>query len=69
MPEYICQACGIQLFHENEVTLKVEIAIHKKFCRKAPGEIHSYMHRDPEHMQPFDAERESDSKGLPILKK
>jgi hypothetical protein len=57
------------MFHENETTLKVENAIHKKFCRKKPGETHSYMHRDVEHQGPFDAERESDAQGNPVLKK
>ena len=69
MPEEICKDCGIRLFHENEDTLKIQAAIHKKFCRKKEGETHSYMHRDPEHMETFDAERENDSKGNPILKK
>ena len=69
MPEIICPACGIRLFHENETTLKVEHAIHKKFCRKKPGGDYSYMHRDVEHIEPLDAERDSDVKGNPILKR
>jgi len=69
MPETICKVCGIRMFHENETTLKIEEGIHKKFCRKKMGETHSYMHRDDEHQSPFDAERESDSKGESILKK
>ena len=68
MPEYICTACGIRLFHENETTLKVEVAIHKKFCRKKSGTSYSYMHRDAEHMDTFDAERANDADGTPILK-
>lgn len=69
MPEATCPDCGKRHFHENEDTLKVEMAIHKKFCRKKEGETHSYMHRDPQHMQTFDPERENDSKGKPILRK
>lgn len=69
MPESVCQACGARLFHENETTLKVEEAVHKKFCRKKIGEAHSYMHRDAAHRSPFDQERENDSSGKPILKK
>ncbi len=69
MPEIICKDCGKRLFHENEATLKVEEAVHKKFCRKNEGEIHSYMHKDAAHQDPFDEERENDAKGKPILKK
>lgn len=69
MPDVICEACGIRIYHENETTLKVEVAIHKKFCRKKQGATHSYMHRDPEHMETFDAERANDADGNPILKK
>ncbi len=58
----------MRLYHENEATLKVEVAIHKKFCRKEQGKFHSYMHRDPDHMETFDAERASDAEGNPILK-
>jgi hypothetical protein len=68
MPEIICEECGKRMFHENEETLKIEDAIHKKFCRKKPGAIHSFMHREPDHMSTFDAERASDQKGKPILK-
>ena len=69
MPEEICQECGKRMFHENEDTLKIQQAIHKKFCRKKEGEAHSYMHRDSAHMDTFDSERENDAKGKPILKK
>lgn len=68
MPEIICSDCGKKMFHENEDTLKVEEAIHKKFCRKKTGEAYSYMHRDQQHMSTFDAERTSDQKGKPVLK-
>lgn len=69
MPEFVCAECGKRLFHENETTLKIQETIHSKFCRKEEGETHSYMHRDPAHMQTFDSERENDSTGNPILKK
>lgn len=69
MPEIICQECGKRLFHENETTLKIEEAIHKKFCRKQKGEIHSYMHRDKYHQETFDPERGADLSGKPVLKK
>jgi hypothetical protein len=68
MPEIICQDCGKKMFHENEETVKIEEAVHKKFCRKKPGEVHSFMHRDPQHASTFDPERASDQKGKPILK-
>jgi len=69
MPEFTCPDCGKELFHENEVTLKIEETIHEKFCRKKEGETHSFMHRDLAHMSTFDSERENDSSGNPILKK
>jgi hypothetical protein len=68
MPEIICPDCGKRLFHENETTLKIEETIHSKFCRKEGG-AHSYMHRDPAHMETFDSERENDTTGTAILKK
>lgn len=68
MPEIICQDCGKKMFHENEETVKIEEVVHKKFCRKKPGEEHSFMHRDPQHTSTFDPERASDQKGKPILK-
>ena len=69
MPEIICADCGKRMFHENSDTLKIEETIHKKFCRKNVNEVHSYMHRDDQHMQTFDSERESDMEDKPILKK
>jgi hypothetical protein len=68
MPEIICQDCGKKIFHENEETVKIEEAVHKKFCRKKPGETYSFMHSDSQHTSTFDAERASDQKGKPILK-
>jgi len=69
MPELTCPDCGLHMFHENEVTLKIQQTIHSKFCRKKMGESHSFMHRDPTHMNTFDSERENDTSGTPILKK
>ncbi|MBM3904298.1 MAG: hypothetical protein FJ357_04090 [Thaumarchaeota archaeon] len=68
MPEIICEECGAKMFHENPDTLKIEEAIHKKFCRQKQGEAHSYMHRDPKHMSTFDSERTADQKGKPLVK-
>ncbi len=68
MPESTCGDCGKRMFHENGDTLKVLAKIHGKFCRKSPGSSHSYMHRDPAHMETFDAERANDSAGKPVLK-
>jgi len=68
MPEIICDDCGKKMFHENEETVKIEEAVHKKFCRKKPGDTYSFMHRDPQHTSTFDIERASDQKGKPILK-
>ncbi len=69
MPEIICEDCGKRLFHENEDTLKIEEAIHKKFCRKKEGKTKSYMHRDASDTTTFDIERQLDVNGTPILKK
>lgn len=69
MPEMICADCGKLLYHDNETTLKIQKTIHSKFCRKEQGQTHSYMHRDPAHMETFDAERENDTAGTPVLKK
>ena len=68
MPELICPDCGKRLFHENETTLKVMQTICSKFCIKQEGEPHSYIHRDPAHMEPIDPERANDSTGTPIIK-
>ena len=68
MPEIICKDCGAKMFHENEDTLKIEEAVHKKFCRQKPGATHSYMHRDPAHTSTFDEERAADQKGKALVK-
>ena len=69
MPEIICQDCGKRMFHENEDTLKIEDAIHKKFCRKKMGASESYMHREKEGQASYDEERTVDNDGKPILKR
>ncbi len=69
MPEITCKDCGLKIFHENEDTLKIQENVHKKFCRKKKGVAYSFMHRDPNHPNPLDSERENDAKGNPILKK
>ncbi len=69
MPEAICAECGKRMYHENETTLKIEESVHKKFCRKEDGSSHSYMHRAAYADEPFDAERSSDTKGSPVLKR
>ncbi len=69
VPEIICEDCGKRMFHENEDTLKIEEAIHKKFCRKKEGKTQSYMHRDASDTTTFDVERQYDLSGSPILKK
>ena len=68
MPEIVCKDCGKKMFHENEDTLKIEDAVHKKFCRKKIGETHSYMHRDSSHMSTFDEDRASDQKGKQLVR-
>jgi len=69
MPEFTCPDCGVHLFHENDVTLKIQETVHEKFCRKKNGETHSFMHRESGHMNTFDSERENDVTGNPVLKK
>ena len=69
MPEIVCEECGKRLFHENQDTLKIEEAVHKKFCRKSEDDDYSYMHRESAHTEPMDAERANDGSGKSILKK
>ncbi len=68
VPEIICPECGKRLYHENETTLKIEETVHKKFCRKEDGKDGSYMHGVPGD-EPIDAERATDAKGTPVLKR
>ena len=69
MPELVCPELWKHLFHENEKTLKIQETKQVTFSRKEQGITHSYMHRDPAHMETFDSERENDSTGTPVLKK
>ena len=69
MPEFVCEQCGKREFHENKDTLDMMVKIHGEFCRKKEGEAYSFMHRDDEHNEPMDAERATDEKDVPILKK
>ena len=68
MPELLCPDCGKRLFHENDDTLKIEEAVHKKFCRKKQGETQSFMHRES-NKGPMDSERDTDNEGKPVLKR
>ena len=69
MPELICPDCGKRLFHENDTTLKIMQTVCSKFCVDQGGDNHSYMHRDPAHMESMDPERANDSTGKPIIQK
>ena len=62
MPEIVDEKTGKRVFHENETTLKIQHAIEKKFETKG-----SFMHRDFDDDQPYDAERAADEEGKPIL--
>ena len=68
MPELLCPDCGKRLFHENDDTLKIEEAVHKKFCSKKQGETKSYMHRGSNQVS-MDSERDTDNEGKPVLKR
>ncbi len=68
MPEFVCEDCGARESHENAETLKIMENVHKNFCRKKEGKDFSYVHRDSDHPS-IDAERETDDKGNPVLKK
>jgi len=69
MAEFMCPDCGQRVFHENETTLEIQKNVHKKFCRKTPGDVKSYMHRGLNEKEPLDAERAVDNTGNPILKR
>lgn len=68
MPEIVCPDCGKRMFHENDDTLKIENTIHQKFCRKKEGATQSYMHRTGDE-ESYDAERNTDNGGKPVLKR
>ena len=69
MTEFICPDCGKRLYHENETTLEIEKGVHKKFCRKTPGDTKSFMHRGQHDNDSIDKERAYDNEGKPILKR
>ncbi len=69
MAEFICPDCGMRLYHENETTLEIEKGVHKKFCRKKPGDTKSFMHRGANDTDSIDNERAYDDEGKAILKR
>ena len=62
MPEFVDEKTGKRIFHENDTTLKIQQNVEKKFEAKD-----SFMHRDFDDDQPYDAKRAVDEEGKPIL--
>ena len=62
MPEFVDEKTGKRIYHENEITLKIQQAIEKKFETKG-----SFMHRDLDDDKPYDTKRAVDGEGKPIL--
>ena len=62
MSDFVDEKTGKRIFHENEITLKIQQAVEKKFATKG-----SFMHRDFDDDQPYDAKRAVDDDGKPIL--
>ena len=62
MPEIVDEKTGERVFHENETTLKIQHAIEKKFETKG-----SFMHRDFDDDQPYDAKRAVDEDGKSLV--
>ena len=62
MPEIVDEKTGKRVFHENEITLKIQHAIEKKFETKG-----SFMHRDFDDDQPYDAKRAVDEDGKSLV--
>ena len=62
MPESIDEKTGKRIFHENENTLKIQDNVEKKFNTKG-----SFMHRDFDDDQPYDAKRAVDEDGNSLL--
>jgi hypothetical protein len=62
MPEFVDEKTGKRIYHENDTTLKIQQNVEKKFETKG-----SFMHRDFDDDQPYDAERAADEEGKPIL--
>ena len=52
MPEFVDEKTGKRIYHENEITLKIQQAIEKKFGTKG-----SFMHRDFDDDKPYDTKR------------
>ena len=62
MPEIVDEKTGKRIFHENDTTLKIQQTIEKKFEAKV-----SFMHRELDDDQPYDAKRATDDDGKPLL--
>ena len=62
MPEIVDEKTGKRILHENETTLKIQHAVEKKFESKG-----SFMHRDFDDDQPYDAKRSADEEGKSLL--
>ena len=62
MPEFVDEKTGKRIYHENDTTLKIQQNVEKKFETKG-----SFMHRDFDDDQPYDAERAADEEGKPIF--
>ena len=62
MPEFVDEKTGKRIYHENDTTLKIQQNVEKKFETKG-----SFMHRDFDDDQPYDAKRSADEEGKPIL--
>ena len=62
MPEFVDEKTGKRIYHENDTTLKIQQNVEKKFETKG-----SFMHRDFDDDQPYDAKRAVDEEGKSIL--
>ena len=62
MPEFVDEKTGKRIYHENDTTLKIQQNVEKKFETKG-----SFMHRDFDDDQPYDAKRSAEEEGKPIL--
>ena len=62
MPEFVDGKNGKRIYHENDTTLKIQQTVEEKFEAKG-----SFMHRDFDDEQPYDAKRAVDEEGKPIL--
>lgn len=53
MHEIVCNDCGKKMYHENEDTLKIEEAVHKKILQKEAGpgvQLYAPRPRTPIHL-------------------